>query len=113
MLEGQVGIVTGGGRGLGAAIGSALSAQGMRLALAGRDPRSLEETAQQLQTPALAIPTDVTDRNAVKALVAQVESELGPIDLLVNNAGVTEYGPIWESQPESWWRVLEVNLLGP
>ena len=112
-LEGQVGIVTGGGRGLGAELAKALSREGMRLALAGRSRPSLEKVAAELETQALAIPTDVTLSWAVRKLVERAEAELGPVDLLINNAGITEHGPIWETTPEDWWQVLEVNLKGP
>jgi NAD(P)-dependent dehydrogenase (short-subunit alcohol dehydrogenase family) len=62
----------------------------------------------------MARPVDITDQAAVEALVSDVESELGPIDLLVNNAGIIgDYGPAWEADPTLWWRVMEVNVLGP
>ncbi|HYX52763.1 MAG TPA: SDR family oxidoreductase, partial [Candidatus Limnocylindrales bacterium] len=63
---------------------------------------------------AIAIPADVSDRAAVTALTARVERELGPIELLVNNAGIGEpFGPTWETDPDEWWRCQEVNVRGP
>jgi NAD(P)-dependent dehydrogenase (short-subunit alcohol dehydrogenase family) len=115
-LKGQVGVVTGGGRGLGAALAEALAKEGMSLALAGRSGPALERTAAHLEeqgSRVLAIPTDVTKRPEVDELVRRVEESLGPVDLLVNNAGMTAFGNLWESDPETWWRVQEVNLLGP
>src|SRR5262249_47406851 len=62
----------------------------------------------------IAIPADVTDRSAIERAVARVERQLGPIDLLVNNAGVGgPIGPLAESDPDEWWRCVEVNLKGP
>jgi 3-oxoacyl-[acyl-carrier protein] reductase len=115
-LEGQVGVVTGGGRGLGTALAEALAQEGMALALAGRSGPSLERTAAHLEglgSRILGVPTDVTSEAAVDDLVLRVEDELGSVDLLVNNAGMTAFGNLWESDPQTWWRVLEVNLLGP
>jgi 3-oxoacyl-[acyl-carrier protein] reductase len=115
-LEAQVGVVTGGGRGLGAALAEALAREGMSLALAGRSGPSLERTAAHLEglgSRILGVPTDVTSEAAVDELVWRVEDELGPIDLLVINAGMTAFGNLWEADPQTWWRVLEVNLLGP
>lgn len=115
-LAGQVGVVTGGGRGLGAALAEALAREGMSLALAGRSGPSLERTAVRLKglgSRILGVVTDVTREAAVEELVRRVEDELGPVDLLVNNAGMTAFGNLWESDPGTWWRVQEVNLLGP
>ena len=62
----------------------------------------------------IAIRADVTDRMAVDDMVAQTETRLGPIDSLVNNAGIAGViGPIWETDPDDWWREVEVNLRGP
>jgi len=61
----------------------------------------------------LSVPTDVTSADAVDRLVSAVAAELGEIDALINNAGCTEYSKVWEADPEAWWRVVEVNLLGP
>jgi NAD(P)-dependent dehydrogenase (short-subunit alcohol dehydrogenase family) len=56
----------------------------------------------------------VSERDDVERWVAAVESELGPVDLLVNNAGVGgEDGPAWETEPEAWWRTFEINVRGP
>jgi 3-oxoacyl-[acyl-carrier protein] reductase len=115
-LSRQVGIVTGGGRGLGATLAAALAKEGMAVAVTGRDASTLDHTASRLRelgARTLAIPADVTDADAVERLVDRVARELGPVDLLVNNAGITEDGPVWESNPDEWWQVVEVNLRGP
>jgi 3-oxoacyl-[acyl-carrier protein] reductase len=115
-LRGQVGLVTGGGRGLGATLAEALAAAGAAVAVTGRDASTLDATAsrvRRLGATALAEPADVTDPDAVDRVVRRVGDELGPIDLLVNNAGITENGPLWETDPDDWWRVVEVNLRGP
>jgi 3-oxoacyl-[acyl-carrier protein] reductase len=110
-LGGQVALVTGGGRGIGANIARELAAAGARVAVSARTLEQVEEVAREIG--GLAVVADVTDRAAVEAMVERVESELGPIDLLVPNAGrnVREERA-WEIDPRDWWNVLEVNVLG-
>ena len=110
-LEGQVALVTGGGRGIGANIGRELAAGGARVALAARTRAQVEAVAREID--GLPITADVSMPEAVQAIVSQVERELGPIDLLVNNAGISgPAGPIWEHDPADWWRVFEINVRG-
>ena len=110
-LEGQVALVTGGGRGIGRLIARELADAGMRVAVAARSADQVEETAREID--GLAVTADVSKQEDVEAMVATVERELGPIDLLVNNAGV---GPArtlpWEEDPADWWHVFEINVLG-
>lgn len=115
-LTGQVALVTGGGRGLGRAFALALARAGARVALTARTAELLAETAELVERGggrALAIPGDVTAPDAVTRVVSTAESQLGPIDILVNSAGVV--GPLgydWHADPEDWWRTFEVNVLG-
>src|SRR5438045_1200614 len=110
-LRDQVALVTGGGRGIGAGIARELASAGARVAVAARTPEQVEEVAREID--GLALEVDVTDRGAVERMVAETESQLGPIDLLAANAGIANVsGGIWESDPDDWWRVLEVNVLG-
>jgi 3-oxoacyl-[acyl-carrier protein] reductase len=110
-LEGQVALVTGGGRGIGANVARELVSAGMRVAVAARSADQVEELARE--TDGLAIVADVSTRAEVDAMVAKVESELGPIDLLVANAGIAIWEQrAWELEPADWWHVHEVNVLG-
>ena len=110
-LEGQVGLVTGGGRGIGASIARELAAAGMRIAVSARSPDQVEEVARELE--GLAVVADVSNRQEVEALVSKVESELGAIDLLVANAGIAvSESAAWEIEPAEWWQVHEINVLG-
>ncbi|MCE7986395.1 MAG: SDR family oxidoreductase [Caldilinea sp. CFX5] len=116
-LAGQVTLVTGGGRGLGRAYALALAQAGMAVAVTARTTAEIAATAQQIEQNggrALAIPADVTDAKAIAHLIATVERQLGPIDLLVNNAGIARaFALIAEVGEEEWWREVEVNLRGP
>ena len=113
-LTGQVAIVTGGGRGFGREIARALAKQGMKIAVVARTANQLAETVSLIQREGghgIAVTADVTDSSAVTKMVEQVERELGAVDLLVNNAGrLTSITPVWEADPDEWWRDVEVNI---
>ncbi len=110
-LDGQIALVTGGGRGIGASIARELAAAGAKVAVSARTAEQVEEVASEIG--GLAVVADVTKGDEVEAMIGKVESELGPIDLLVANAGIgTRGGSTWEVDPEEWWRVLEVNMRG-
>lgn len=116
-LSGQVAIVTGGGRGIGRAIAFALASAGVQVAIAARSENELSETVQAIDHTggrAMALPADVSDGAAVRWMVHEVEDKFGPVDLLVNNAGVSEpLGPIAGTDTDAWWRCFEVNVRGP
>jgi NAD(P)-dependent dehydrogenase (short-subunit alcohol dehydrogenase family) len=111
-LDGQVVLVTGGGRGIGRGIAHELAEAGARVAVSARTASQVEEVAREIG--GLAVEADVSERSAVEAMVATVERELGPVDGLVNNAGINLSGEqrAWEADPAEWWRVFEVNVLG-
>jgi 3-oxoacyl-[acyl-carrier protein] reductase len=110
-LQGQVALVTGGGRGIGRNIAVELAGAGMKVAVAARSTGEIDETAAEVG--GLAIPCDVSDQDSVERTVGETEEKLGPLDLLVSNAGISvEEGAAWELDPDEWWRVFEVNVLG-
>ncbi|MCJ7551531.1 MAG: SDR family oxidoreductase [Anaerolineae bacterium] len=116
-LDGQVAIVTGGGRGLGRAFAQALAAAGASVAVLARTEEQIAGTVAHIRESgvrAIALPTDVTDSLAVERAVQTTEQQLGPVDLLVNNAARWLLGnELWKIDPDEWWREITVNLYGP
>ena len=109
-LDGRVAIVTGGNRGLGRAFAAALAAAGARVAIAARDQDRSETVADDIG--ALAVATDVTDEASVSAMLETVTSELGPVDVLVNNSGTCFHRPALDVPDEEWRAVWDVNVDG-
>jgi 3-oxoacyl-[acyl-carrier protein] reductase len=106
-----VALVTGGGRGIGAAIARELAAAGMKVAVAARSADQVREVAEEIG--GLPVVVDVSSRESVAEMIDQVGTELGPIDLLVANAGISgPRGKTWEVDPERWWHTHEVNVKG-
>ncbi|HET6519310.1 MAG TPA: SDR family oxidoreductase [Geminicoccaceae bacterium] len=112
-LGGRVALVTGSSRGLGLAMARGLGRAGALLVLNGRDYAALDRTAAVLAGEGLgvhALAFDVTDRAAVEAAVDDIEGRIGPIGILVNNAGIQRRAPLEEMEEAVWREVIEVNL---
>jgi NAD(P)-dependent dehydrogenase (short-subunit alcohol dehydrogenase family) len=115
-LAGKVALVTGGGRGIGRAIALRFAEAGAAVAITSRTKAQVEETASMLRDMSakfVAETGDVSKPEDVNRLVEATERELGPVDVLVNNAGITgPYGPIWFVEPEHWLYTQQVHLGG-
>ena len=114
-LDGRVAIVTGGGRGIGAAIAALLAEDGAAVVVSGRDAARLERTARELEAQGravLSVVADAAKREDADALVEAARTRFGRVDILVNNAGITRDGLLVRMKDEDWDRVMEVNLRG-
>lgn len=112
-LTGKVAIVTGGNRGIGKGTARALAREGAHVTLAARDIEALHQTASEIDGTTLVVPTDVSVEADVDNLFTQTMERFGKLDILFNNAGAFDGGPITELSTEEWDRVMGVNLRGP
>jgi NAD(P)-dependent dehydrogenase (short-subunit alcohol dehydrogenase family) len=115
-LDGMVSVITGGGRGIGRVLALALADAGSAVGVIARSGAELAETVGLVTDSggtAAAARADVTNQRAAAAAIDMLRRRLGPVDLLVNNAGVCgPVGDAWEVDANSWWRAVEVNLRG-
>ncbi len=114
-MKGQVGIVTGAGRGIGRAIALALAGRGAHVIPAARTVEQIDSLAEQITAEgglATPVPTDITDEPSVLGLFEEVRRDLGKLDVLVNNAGLGIYGEVMDFDVEDFDRVMAVNLRG-
>ena len=116
-LDGRVALVTGGARGLGLTMATALAEAGADIAISGRTQQACEEAVAQITKEtgrrAVAFNADVTKAADVEKLAADVEASLGKIDILINNAGINIRGPIQDLSEADWDAVIDTNLKGP
>ncbi|WP_339160727.1 3-ketoacyl-ACP reductase [Siminovitchia sp. FSL H7-0308] len=114
-LQGKNALITGAGRGIGRATAIAFAKEGIHVGLIGKTFDNLEKVAKELEeyevnvTVAVA---DVSDHDSVMAAVDHVKSELGPIDILINNAGIAKFGKFLDLTPEEFKRIIDVNVMG-
>jgi NAD(P)-dependent dehydrogenase (short-subunit alcohol dehydrogenase family) len=112
-LQGKVVAITGGARGIGRATAAALTREGARVAIGDVDAAAAEAAAKEIGSGALALELDVTDRASFEAFLDRVEAELGPLEVLVNNAGILHLGPFVDEDEASQVRQIDINLHGP
>ena len=118
LLEGKVAIVTGASRGIGFAVAKAYACEGARVAVCGSREETAQKAVQELQklcpgAQLLPVGVDVSDGEAIRAMVARVMERWGKIDILVNNAGVTGAKPIFDMTDEDFESMIDINLTGP
>ncbi|MDQ6730898.1 MAG: SDR family oxidoreductase [Actinomycetota bacterium] len=111
-LAGKVVAITGGGRGIGRATAAALIAQGARVSIGDIEPGLAASTATELGGGTVGLPLDVTDRASFEDFLAQTEARLGPLDVLVNNAGIMPIGPFVDETDATAARLIDINLHG-
>ena len=114
-MSNRVALVTGGAQGIGKGIATTLGEQGFRVAVADLNLGVAEETAKEISAAggeAIAVQVDVTSRDSVQDAVAEIESALGPIEVVVNNAGWDDFMPFVKTNEEFWDRILDINFKG-
>jgi 2-hydroxycyclohexanecarboxyl-CoA dehydrogenase len=114
-LDGKVVIVTGAGGGIGGATARRFAVEGALVAVLDRDGSAAEATCSIVDRDggrAIAVTCDITELDGVRAAVARVESDLGPVDVLVNNAGWDVFKPFLQTDPDEWRRLIDINLVG-
>jgi NAD(P)-dependent dehydrogenase (short-subunit alcohol dehydrogenase family) len=110
-LDGRVALITGGGRGIGAAVARRLAGQGARVAVAGRGRAELELVAAELDGRAFVV--DLLDRAATDRALAEIAAAMGRVDILVNNAGAAETAPLGKTDDAMWDRMMALNVTAP
>jgi 3-oxoacyl-[acyl-carrier protein] reductase len=115
-LAGKNAIITGAGKGIGRALAIALAQEGVNIGLMARTDADLQNVAAELKqfgVHAATAAVNVADIDAVNAAVSQLKSDLGAIDILINNAGISSFGSFMELDPSRWEEIVKVNLFGP
>jgi NAD(P)-dependent dehydrogenase (short-subunit alcohol dehydrogenase family) len=112
-LQGKVVAITGGARGIGKATAAALVREGARVAIGDIDEAAANSAATELGSGTIACELDVTDRTSFESFLDRVEGELGPIDVMINNAGILHLGPFVDEDEASQIRQVDINLHGP
>ena len=114
-LQNKTALITGAGKGIGRAVALALANEGVQVGLVARTEKDLQAVAQEIKVLGIktAVATaDVSDIHSVNVAVAKIRQELGPIDILINNAGTAAFGKFLELTPEQWENQVKVNLFG-
>lgn len=115
-LKNKTAIITGAGKGIGRALAIALAKEGVHLGLVARTAADLESLGQfvneQYGVKAIAAVADISVQSEAEAAIAVISQELGAIDILINNAGIAQFGNLLEMEPEQWKRIVDVNLMG-
>ncbi|OXM82955.1 3-ketoacyl-ACP reductase [Paenibacillus rigui] len=115
-LHNKTAIITGAGKGIGKAAAIALAQEGVQLGLIARSAADLEALQQELSTAhgvrVVYATADVADKEQVDTAVAQLIGQLGSIDILINNAGIAQFGTVLDMEPSTWERIIQVNLMG-
>ncbi|EWG11640.1 MULTISPECIES: 3-ketoacyl-ACP reductase [Cytobacillus] len=114
-LKGKTALITGAGRGIGRAAAIALAKEGVHIGLLGRTIENLEKMADELSqydVNVSAAAADVADLEAVTHAVEHIKSDLGSVDILINNAGIAKFGGFLELSPAEWESIIQVNLMG-
>ncbi|WP_336771074.1 3-ketoacyl-ACP reductase [Paenibacillus sp. MMO-58] len=114
-VAGKVALITGAGRGIGRAVAIAFAQEGIHVGLVGRTLENLHKVAEELKQYGVKVAlasADVADLASISAAVESIRAELGAIDILINNAGISKFGGFMDLTPEEWTNIIDVNVKG-
>ncbi|KKO54236.1 3-ketoacyl-ACP reductase [Paenibacillus sp. DMB20] len=115
-LKNKTAVITGAGKGIGRAIAVALAKEGVHLGLIARTAEDLESlgkfVTEQYGVKAIGATADISVQSEAEAAYAAISQELGAVDILINNAGIAQFGNLLDMDPEQWKRIVDVNLMG-
>ncbi|WP_211747709.1 3-ketoacyl-ACP reductase [Paenibacillus sp. Marseille-Q4541] len=114
-LQGKIALITGAGRGIGRATAIEFAKEGIHVGLIARNRDHLEKVAEELKPFGVKVSVataDVSDLESITKAVEHIKQELGPIDILINNAGISKFGNFMELDPKDWEKIIQVNLMG-
>lgn len=114
-LQGKVAFVTGAARGIGKATALHLAKEGVKVGLLARTEETLKEVASEIESLGVKVAyatADVSSKEQVEAAIASLTNDLGPADILINNAGIATFGTVMEMDPEEWQKIIDTNLMG-
>jgi 3-oxoacyl-[acyl-carrier protein] reductase len=114
-LKGKTALITGAGRGIGRAAAIALAKEGVNIAMIGRTLANLEKVTTEIEEYGVNVTgavADISEMQSVEHAVEHVTEELGPIDILINNAGIAKFGGFLDLDPQEWEKIIQVNLMG-
>ncbi len=112
ILVGQVVAITGGGRGIGKATARALAREGLKVSIGDLDAELARQAAEEIGAGAIGLPLDVTDPESFEAFIEATEEQLGPIDVLINNAGIMQLGQFVDEDLATTRRMIDINIYG-
>lgn len=115
-LTNKTAIITGAGKGIGKSIAMALAKEGVNLGLIARTATDLESLQNSLQTEhsvkVFITTADISNQQEAEAAVLELQEQLGSVDILINNAGIAQFGTLMDMEPSTWERIIQVNLMG-
>ena len=114
-LQGKVAFVTGAARGIGKATALHLAKEGVKVGLLARTEETLKEVASEIESLGVKVAyatADVSSKEQVEVAIASLTNDLGPADILINNAGIATFGTVMEMDPAEWQKIIDTNLMG-
>ncbi|MBT2644923.1 3-ketoacyl-ACP reductase [Bacillus sp. ISL-41] len=114
-LKGKTALITGAGRGIGRAAAIALAKEGVNIGMIGLTLANLEKVTTEIEEYGVNVSgavADVSNMESVQHAVAHITEELGPVDILINNAGIAKFGGFLDLEPQEWEKIVQVNLMG-